>query len=374
MGFVIRHTPVGVLMSAAVQAGQAQGRQVRRSQDLQIANMALTAQARSAQLSARAREQAFSMRQAAAAQIAKQQPTTSDRAASTRQLNQAVGAAEKAGIYRPEQIKQMKIFANLGDAEAVRGLLGTLPKESARRQEISAQLTGLSRLAKGDDDALVAQITQIEEALAPRYDKQALEYFAANPEFASQFVDEESQQLLAQREQLQQQRESRALQVDQMQRSLQLGLSIPEQLAFTQRAETAEDAVQERQTRRLERQQKAAREFTAAEELGLDIIRDDEAARRKALVREINRLTAQLDPQTEDEAEDPEELAERTTPIQAQIKELTAQRNSSYDSERDKIKAFFDPDAIRNLVSALPLDDIFFRNKKPEKKLILLIF
>ena len=334
MAFVVKHGAVGALGRLAVQAGRAKGRQIQAGIDLQITQMALNAQDRKFALEERARDRAFALQQAAASRIA-QAPAKGNLITTRRQLGTAVRDAERSGIYSPEQIKQMGIFAKLGDTDAVKDVLGVLPETSARRAEIGMQSNALTKIAAAETAALDARFAEVRDSIRPLYDTDEIQDFLrANPEH----INPEAREAFKELDAIDQQREETKVRMARAQRFLQLGLTMPEQMALTQQAEVRIQREQERGIARADKVAGAQGRLTDTDELVLDLIRDKEKDRRRGYQREIARLSKQLE---RFQKEDDKDFQARVTPIQGQIADLKRLENATHSAELSQIRKYF---------------------------------
>ena len=337
MPITVRQAIPGVLGRLAVMAGQARGRQLQAGRDIQFTQMALAAQDRAASMRAAASDRAFAMQRAAATQMARQRPAEPGLQERRRKARRFVSEAEAADIYDPRQIKQMQIFADLGDEKAVRSIAGELPPVTARRQEIRQQLEAVTKIGQRDVSAIQQQLATVNEQLGQKFDPSMQRYLRENPEFMAQFTTPEIQKLMSQQQQLEEQvaevRE-RTVRTGQL---LQLGITVPEQMAFEARRE-AQIEKQEMAQQRLEIQRAGKiGGLTERQELAIDVIRDRERDGRVAMGREIERLSKDLAPFTDEKEK---EHAKRIISVQTEIRLLELRRTASHASEKMQIEEF----------------------------------
>ena len=141
MPITVRHGAVGALGQLAVQAGQARGQEIRLGRGIQLSNMIFASGERGADVAANRAEKeadrAFALQRAGAAQIARQS-NEPDATLHRQKLRQTVDEAKASGIFDPRQIKQMQIFADLGDDQAIRSLLAQPPTQTQAARATSA--------------------------------------------------------------------------------------------------------------------------------------------------------------------------------------------------------------------------------------------
>lgn len=213
MPIKVKHGAVGALGRAAVSAGQAKASQMQASRDIQITSMALAAQSQKWQIESREREglanRAFAMQQAASKSIAARRPATGDALAKRQQLNRAVADAEKTGIYSSRQIKQMGIFANMGDVSGVRSILARreekppVTRETARRRELTAQTIAIEEKKQALLEPRYKELVGIEAELSKRYPrKESWKTLAENPSLIPEHLREKFTGMLARRPEL----------------------------------------------------------------------------------------------------------------------------------------------------------------------------
>lgn len=337
MPIVVRQAIPGVLGRLAVMAGEARGRQLQAGRDIQFTQMALAAQDRAAAMRVAASDRAFAMQQAAATQRARQRPAEPGLQERRRKARQFVSEAEAADIYAPAQIKQMQIFADLGDEAAVRSIAGKLPAVTARRQEIQQQLEAVTQIGQRDVSAIQQQLAAVNEQLGQKFDPSMQRYLRENPEFMAQFATPKIQELISQQQQLEEQVAAVRERTIRMGQMLQLGVTVPEQMAFEARQE-AQIAKQEATQQRLEVQRMGKiGGLTERQELAISVIRDRERDQRIAMGREIERLSKDLAPFTDESESD---HTERIKSVQTEIRLLELRRTASYASEKKQIEEF----------------------------------
>jgi len=337
MPITVRQAIPGALGRLAVMAGQARGQQLQASRDIQFTQMALAAQDRAAARQEAASNRAFAMQRAAATQMAKQRPVTPDLQERRRKLRQFVSEATAADIYDPRQIKQMQIFADLGDKKAVESIASELPPVSVRRQEIQQQLKAVTKMGQRDVSAIQQQLAAVNEQLGQKFDPSMQQYLRENPEFMAKFTTPEIQKLMTQQQQLEEQTAAVRERTIRMGQMLQLGLTVPEQMAFEARQE-AQIEKQEAVQQRLELQRAGkVGGLTEREELTISMIRGRERDGRIATSKEIERLSKDLAPFTDESEKD---HAERIIPVQTEIRLLELRRTASHASEKKQIEEF----------------------------------
>lgn len=340
MPITVRHTPVSALGQLAVLAGQARGQQLQMGRDIQLTGLAMAAEDRAAAVGMAARDRTFAIQQAAASQMAKQRATKPDDLMQRKRLRQFVSEAEATGIYKPAQIKQMQIFAKLGDAQAVRTIAGKLPTIPARQQELQRQSTAVAEIGKSEIAELQKQLDAVNNKLGKRFTPGTQRLLRERPEFM-ETVSPDVQELLAQQQQLQEQIGTVGERTARMGQMLQLGLAVPEQMALESRREAQVVKQEETEQRQLERQIRETGKLTDREELAVDVMRDQERDRRTIIGREITHLSKDL-PMFE--GEDAGEHTERIGPVQAQIRQLELERVASFAREKTRLTEFLGRD------------------------------
>jgi hypothetical protein len=352
MPITVRQALAGPLGRLAIRAGEVRGQQIQAARDIQLTSIAAAAQSRAWEIDAAARNRAFALQRAGAAQIAKQREVEPDTRAQRQRLQKFVSEAEEAGIYEPAQLKQMQIFANLGDAAAVRSIAGKLSQPTVRRRELQQQLeavteTGRSGVSKIQRqlDTVNNQWNKVTGQLGKQFTPGTQQLFLERPEYMKT-VSPDVQKLLIRQQQLDEQRQQLKGQIAavtertaKMGQMIQMGMSIPEQVAFETRQKAQLVKEEDREYRRLVQQTRGIGKLTDREELYIDMIRDEEQGRRTALDREIARLSKELVP-FEDEADDPEKHAKRIGPIQGQIQTFRLTRMASFANEKRKVEEF----------------------------------
>ena len=333
MPITIRHTPVGALGRLAVQAGQARGAQVRAAQDIQFTSMALAAQDRAAQIGLAARDRSFALQRAASSQVARQRKVAPDALAQRQKLRRVVSEAKAADIYEPAQIKQAQIFANLGDMNAVRSILGKISQPSARRRELGEQLKAVTKIGGEATSALQKQVNAIGDKLGERFNPFAQRFLRENPQFA----DEEAKALFAQQDRITEQINEINTEMTRVGKGLQLGISIPEQRAFEVREEVQADRQEAAEFKRMMDRAKGVGKLTEQEELAIDVMRDQERDKRRAIGKEIARQSKELFP-LEDES--PKDTILRLQPQQLEIRVLELEVIASHAREKQQVAEF----------------------------------
>jgi len=199
MPIIVQHTPVGALSQLAVKAGEAQAQQAKMARDLQLTQLAISAQQRNADRAEQRRGQreAFAMQRALAKQVApvQQPPRLTERGPD---ISTTLKQAAESGLYSPEQLTQMKIFAGLGDTQSIRRILGNTQVETEQ------QLGELKQMADAgiiDPDTYQINRLRILGGYAPQISqaqempvsvrllpfRQKLEQLQKDREFASQW-------------------------------------------------------------------------------------------------------------------------------------------------------------------------------------------
>ena len=346
MPIIVSHTPVGALGRAALLAGQAQASQLQAGRDIQLTSMAMAARNQAAQIAAsermqaaqiaaseRAQDRTFALQQANGAAMARQRPTEPSAQAQQQKLRRAVSEAEESGAYEPMQIKQMRIFANMNDEQAVRSLLGRLPELPARQQEMERQTKTLNQITAARTAPLTKQLDTIMATLGKQFAPEAQQMLRENPQFA----DEETQTLFAQQDQLESQVAEIENKAAAMKQMIQFGVSMPEQLAIERQQQAQFEKQEAIQQQRIIEQTRESGRLSDREELAIDTMRDQEKDQRTAIDREITRLSKDLAP-FKDESE--KEMVKRIIPIQAQIRQLELQKITSFAREKKQIGEF----------------------------------
>lgn len=236
MAITVRQAIPGTLGRLAVMAGEARGRQLQAGRDIQFTQMALAAQDRAAAMRVAASDRAFAMQQAAATQRARQQPVTPDTRARQQRLRQFVSEAEAADIYDPAQIKQMQIFATLGDEAAIRSIAGKLPrpipavKPTARQKELMRQSRAVSNITQQTMGSFQQELEDINRQISARYEgADTQQWVEEHPEVIPEKDRKRFQELFTRRRELFVQASQIAQQSEQTQQRLQLGFTVPEQ-------------------------------------------------------------------------------------------------------------------------------------------------
>lgn len=362
MPFVVQHTPVGLLTRLAVEAGQVRRQDIQAQRDIQIQQMAWARAERGADIAARRAEQqqaqAFALRRAeqaqtfalqrvGAARIARERPVTEKAVIDREQLRQTVLEAKEAGIYRPEQIKQMKIFADLGDAPGVRRVLGNLPRPTARRQELQRQTEVVTQIATGSIKPLQEQLDMVEKQLYERFTPETVQLFRERPEYM-ETAPEETRELMEQQQQLRDQITQIQQQTAQTQQMLRIGVSIPEQMAARagREAQVAKILIDEHK-----RQTAAATGITQRQKLAIDVVRDARKDERRRINKDITNLDSEMLPFVDREGrptESSEDYRQRIEPLRLQKQELENWRMKSENKEKKEIEAILQPEVARD--------------------------
>lgn len=336
MPFEIRHTPVGLLGQLAVRAGQVRGQQIRMGRDIQLTNMLLAMQERGADVASRRAERAFALQRAGATQAMRQRPATPEVISQRKNLQKVVSEAKAANIYEPAQIKQMQIFADLGDEKSLRVSLGKLPQKSLRRLELQKQSEAVTEIGKGTIGELQKQFDIITDQLKDRFAPDMQQIIIERPELMKT-VSPEVQEALAQKQQLKEQMVSVANRTAKMQQMIQLGIAVPEQMALEARQERELLRQEEVAYQRSVQQTRGVGGLTDQEELAIDVVRDEYRDRRKAIDRQIALIAKDLGP-FEDESE--ADHAERIGPIREQIRLFGLQKMALHAREKQDIGNF----------------------------------
>ena len=342
MPITVRQSLAGLVGQLAVQAGQVRGRQLQMARDFQLTSLMRAAQERGADVAARRvereRDRVFAIQRAGAAQIARQRPVEPDILAQRQRLKQFVSEAEAAEIYEPAQLKQAQIFANLGDTRMVQSILGKLPQPTARRRELEEQLTAVTEIGRRETSELQKQLDIVTSKLDKQFTPATQRLLRERPEYM-ETVSPDVQESLALQQQLGGQIAAIRGRTATMGQRLELGLSIPEQMAFETRQEAQLARQEDIEHKRILQQAREAGELTEREELAIDVMRDRERDIRTAINKEISRLAATLAP-FEDEADDPDKHAERIKPVQEQIRQLELERVKSFASEKRQVEEY----------------------------------
>ncbi len=338
MPFVIRHTPVGVLGRLAVKAGQARGQQLQMGRDLQLTSMALAAQSRAEQTAAASRNRAFALQRAGANEFARQRPAKPETIDQRRFLNKAVAEANAAGIYEPNQIKQAEIFANLGDTESVRKILGKLPQPTERRRELQTQADVVGAIAQKNIDVVQRRLDSVTDTLNERFNP-GMQKVLREDEKIMGTVSPEVQELFAQQDRLGKEIEGIQQGAAQRQEALSLGLSVPQQIALGAREQTRLTRAEAAEQRRIDKQLASADKLSSMQRAAITTERQHAREIRSDIDREITLLRREFG-QYEDESED--DYAIREQSIRNQIGELEGKKMNSYTEERGAITKIVD--------------------------------
>ncbi len=244
MPITIKHGAVGTLGRLAVQAGQARGQQLQAGRDIQITNMALAAQDRTTQMGLAARdrasERAFRFQAAGARQYAERQPAEPSAQALRGQLKRTVTDAKESGIYTPVQIRQMGIFADLGDEAGLKNLLGRVIKP-ATKEKPTAEARKLSRQSEAlhvlTGEALDSQQRELDKINAQIFefieDPDSQRDLEENPDRIPEAKRIPLEALFARRQRVFRQTAEIKRRVGEQQRGLFLGFSLPVQKDLT---------------------------------------------------------------------------------------------------------------------------------------------
>lgn len=290
MAFVIRHTPVAALGRLALAAGRVRGQQAQAARDLQFVSAADAAADRAASigLAAQSRDQAFALQQAAAERISSRRPVTDDSITQRQSLNKIISDAKKAGIYSPTQIKQMGIFATLGDEGSIRMILRQPPRPPAKtafQKKLAQQTEALDISTRNTLAPLQQGLVDINQQISERYQGAEIQRFVEErPEIIPDEDKERFVGLFARRKELEAQIEGIRQESNQVQERLSFGFTIPAQEALRIKRE---DVKRKRR---------------------LDAVERRETAVQKRLIRKINILKPKL------------KLRRDTDPVQEQIR------------------------------------------------------
>ncbi len=258
MAFVIRHTPVAALGRLALAAGRAQGRQAQASRDLQFVSMADAASDRAAAigLNAQSQDRAFTFQQAAAEQVAARRPVTVDTTTQRQTLNQTIAAAKKTGVYSSTQIKQMKLFATLGDEGSVRAILRQPPRPAAKtaaQKERAQQTEALGITTRNALAPLQQELVDVNQQISERYQGEEIQRLIESGRVSIPEADREKfEGLFAKRRELNTRIETVRQESDQVQGQLDRGFSIPAQEAARIRKTNKEQRLKAERARNIE--------------------------------------------------------------------------------------------------------------------------
>ena len=239
MPIIVQHEPFGLLPRLAVEAGEAERRQRGVAMGLALQEQAA---ARAERLAGRRQEEAqFALQRAMAARIgAAQEEKEPDILQSRNRLRRVITLAEQSGAYSPQQLSQLQIFADLGDEQSVRQILGDV---SSKQQERERQIAVLHELSAQDLQNVQEQIDAIEKKLSTEWQGTNSSFIEA-PTATYFNLKQQQEALIAAKDQIVRTAQRR-------EQLLQAGLTLPEQLAIERKGE--EQAV--KQTQWMERQQ-----------------------------------------------------------------------------------------------------------------------
>lgn len=335
MPIVVRHTPVGAISRAAVMAGQARGRQLQASRDIQLTSMALAAQSQRFAIEARERERAadraFAIQRAATAQMAKRRPVTGDALARRQQLRQATKEAEASGAYTPIQLRQMKIFADLGDPVGFRSIAGRVEQPSARRQELQRQAVAVGEIAQKNIDVVQRRIDAISTRLGKDFSPEAQQFLRENPQFATPEVQQALNQQRALGEEIVKIQQGAAAK----QQALDLGISVSQQMVFGAREQIRLSRTEAAEQKRIDKQIADAEKLTAIQRADISTERRHAKEIRDDYDREIALLRREFG-QYEDEDDD--DYAVREQSLWNRIAEFEGKKMTSFAEEREAIQ------------------------------------
>lgn len=335
MPIIVKHGATGTLGRIAVQAGQARGRQLQAGRDIQITSMALDAQDRATQMGLAARNQPFRFQRAGAAQMEKRQP---DPLMQRRKLRRFVSEAKAAGIYDPVQIKQMQLFADLGDEGAVRSLAARITPETARRQELLSQQKALGEMTRSSVGEIQQQLDAVNKKLGTQFTKGTQQLLRERPEFMAS-VSSDVQELLAQQQDFEEQIVGVMERATLAQRKIGLGIGFPEQAAIERTRLQRIEQKKALDLKQLIAQNTRTGKLTDTQDLQIDLLRGPERTVRNLISKEISRLREELVP-LKGETEISKKYLKRVEPIQTEVKLLMDELIASHGRESAKIESF----------------------------------
>jgi hypothetical protein len=272
----INYSPVGLLTNLAQRAGQADTpapRVIFRPEQRENAGDG----------------QSFALQRALAAQLAKARDEP-DEISQRQRARRIVGLAEESNVYRPEQLQQLRIFAEMGDEQSMRQVLGDVQGPSVGEREQARQVAALDQISAQRLGEIQNQLGSLDEQLL-------------NPHGA-----EDAVKLLHQRSALLQLREQTAQTSQEQKEALQMGVSLPRQAAAQQtqeRGQQRQEFSQQRfalQTLIREKQTEMnalTRQLTGSNSI---LLSDEE---RSQIQQKINGLHADIDHAVGGEQEQP---------------------------------------------------------------------
>lgn len=334
MPITIKHGAVGTLGRLAVRAGQVRGQQLKMSRDIQLMGMVMASQERGADAAAK---RAFRFQEAGAAQVARQ-PAEPDTLALRQKLRRFVSEAKASKIYDPAQIKQMEIFAKIGDEKAVRSIAGRLPQATVRRQELQNQMGALEKITGQSISAIKQQLDIINEQLGKQFTPGTQRLLRERPDFMTS-VSPKVQELLAQQQQLEEQIVGITEQATLAKRMIGLGISFPEQAAIERRRLEQMEQKKALDLKQLIAQNTRTGKLTDTQDLQIDLMRGPERTVRNLIGNEITRLRKELVP-LEGETEGGKKYLKRTEPIQIEVSMLMSELTKSHGRESSKVAGF----------------------------------
>ena len=302
MPITVRQTPVGTLGQLAVMAGQVRGQQLRMGRDIQLLSITRAAQSRAWAIDEAARDRAFALQRAGAAQIAEQRPVTPDTQAQRQKLQQFVSEAKATGIYDLKQIKQMEIFAKVGDEQAVRSIAGRLPtptpveKPTARQKELNRQSRAFGGITQETLAPLQKELTEVNRQISARYEsKEIQEFVEKKPERLPPNIREKFLKMFSRRRELEAQISQVRGQAEQIQQSLSLGFTIPEQTLRKAQRISKEQQTKIAAVKRIEgRNQRRIEQQLAIEEQRLKVDPYADPAKEKIRVDKVSERITKL--------------------------------------------------------------------------------
>ena len=341
MPIKIKYGAVGALGRAAVSAGRAAASQMQASRDIQITSMALAAQSQKWQIEAREREglanRAFAMQQAAAKSIGARRPATGDALAERQQLRRSAAEAKASGIYTPVQVRQMEIFADLGDATGFRGIASRVEKPSSRRTELQKQAIASGTSAQKNIDVLQRRLGEVKERIS-RYSPEARKMFAGDPELFK-LAPPEMQGLFAQGQQLEEQIENIRQDTAAKQQLYALGVDTAQQEALGMRKQAQISRSEAAAQARVDKQVTAAGKLSDLQDAKIAVARGHAKEIRVDYGRETTLLQREFG-QYEDESDADYKAREQS--IWNQLAGIEGKIQASYNEERKEIQKIMD--------------------------------
>lgn len=315
--------------------------------------MALAAQSQAWQIDAREREgaanRAFAMQRAASTGIARR-PATGDALVERQGLNRAVADAKATGLYTPAQLARLQIAANMGDTTGVRGLLSKVDKPSARREELGKQAVTVGEIAQKNIDVIQRRFEALNKQMEKNFSPEAQQFLRENPQFAPPEVKAafaEQERLMGEIENVQQDAATK-------QQALGLGISMSQQMAFGERAQTRLTRIEAAEQKRIDKQIANAEKLTSVQRANISTERRHAEEIRDGYKREIELLRREFG-QYEDESDTDYRAREQS--IWNQLADLEGKKQASYGEERGEIQKVIDRAVGKQ--AAPPKGDIF---------------